>query len=305
MITEPLHIAQWGTCVRTQHISNDSATVEVLTRVQNDLPRTAVCFLRTSIQDHDATTVKDSTTNAEIPAGGEFTFVERVTISSPRFWSAASPYLYSVHQVLEHDDRKVDAATTPFGARSISFDVDKGFLLNGERVKLNGVCLHGDAGAVGTAVPERMWERRLALLKDMGCNAIHCSHNPPAPEFLDLCDTMGFMVMFDAFDEWHGAKAQTPQYGYHKYFDEWVRRDLKDMILRDRNHPSIVIWNAGNEVPDQGSPREVETLRALKDIFNTEDRLGLSLWRATKSRPSHMVHCQNFWLSRMLWATTT
>ncbi|RXH54084.1 glycoside hydrolase family 2 TIM barrel-domain containing protein [Granulicella sibirica] len=271
LTTEPVHIAQWGTCVRTPQISTNSATVEVSTRVQNDLPLPAVCSVRTLIQDRDGATVKDSAAKAEIPAGGELTFVQRVEVASPKLWSVVSPYLYSVHQVVEHDGRAADASTTPLGIRSISFDVDKGFLLNGEPVKLNGVCLHGDAGAVGTAVPERMWARRLALLKDMGCNAIRCSHNPPAPEFLDLCDTMGFMVMFDAFDEWHGAKAQTTQYGYHKYFDEWAYRDLKDMILRDRNHPSIVIWNAGNEVPDQGSARGVETLRTLKGIFYSED----------------------------------
>jgi len=269
--TGPLHIAHWGTCIRTSQISNESAIIEVSTRVRNDLPQTAVSSLRTLIQDPDGATVGDATMNAKVLAAGEFAFVQRVAIASPKLWSAVSPCLYSVHQVLEHDGREVDTTTTPFGVRSISFDVDKGFQLNDERVKLNGVCLHGDAGAVGTAVPERMWQRRLALLKEMGCNAIRCSHNPPAPEFLDLCDTMGFMVMVDAFDEWHGAKAQTPQYGYHKYFDEWSRRDLKDMIVRDRNHPSIVLWDAGNEVPDQGSLRGVETLRALKDILHTED----------------------------------
>ena len=269
--TQAVHIAHWGTCVRTPQVSSDSATIEVSTLVQNDLARTSICILRTSIRDQAGAAVKESAVDVEIAAGGAYTFVQRVEIASPKLWSVTSPYLYAVHQVVEQDGRKTDAATTPFGVRSIRFDVDIGFLLNGERVKLNGVCLHGDAGAVGTAVPERMWQRRLALLKDMGCNAIRCSHNPPAPEFLDLCDTMGFLVMFDAFDEWRGAKAQTPQYGYHKYFEEWAHRDLKDMILRDRNHPSIVIWNAGNEVPDQGSQRGVETLHALKDIVHTED----------------------------------
>jgi beta-galactosidase len=269
--TGPLHIAQWGTCIRTSQISNESATIEASTRVRNGLPHAAVCSLRTFILDHDGATVKNVTTNAEVPAGGEFIFVQHVAIASPKRWSTVLPYLYSVHQVLEHDGREADRITTPFGVRSVSFDIDKGFLLNDERVKLNGVCLHGDAGAVGTAVPERMWQRRLALLKEMGCNAIRCSHNPPAPEFLDLCDTMGFMVMSDAFDEWRGAKAQTPQYGYHRYFDEWSHRDLKDMIMRDRNHPSIVIWNAGNEVPDQDVPGGPDTLRALMNIFHTED----------------------------------
>jgi beta-galactosidase len=269
--TAPVHIAHWGTCVRTPQIDGKSAIVEVTTRVQNDLLQAAPSSLRTFIQDNDGKTIQEATTNAEIDADGDFVFTQRIEILSPTLWSTDVPYLYSVVQELEHNGHGVDTTTTPFGVRSICFDVDKGFLLNNERVKLNGVCLHGDAGAVGTAVPERMWQRRLSLLKEMGCNAIRCSHNPPAPEFLDLCDTMGFMVMFDAFDEWRVGKAQTPLYGYHKYFDEWSHRDLKCMILRDRNHPSIVIWTAGNEVPDQGSLRGVATLRALKNILQTED----------------------------------
>ena len=154
---------------------------------------------------------------------------------------------------------------TTFGIREVKFDVDRGFLLNGEHVKMNGVCIHGDCGSVGTAVPEGMWERRLEMLQKMGCNAIRLSHNPPAPELLDLLDRMGFLVMAEAFDEWKQPKLQTPIYGYHKYFDEWSARDMSAMIERDRNHPSIVIWSAGNEVPDQSDPHGPETLQALLD----------------------------------------
>jgi len=269
--TGPVRIAQWGTCVHTPQINGKSAIVEVTTRVQNNLLQAAPSLLRSFIQDKDGKTLQEATMNAEIDADGHFVFNQRIEISSPTLWSTEVPYLYSVRQMLEHNGQVADTTTTPFGVRSICFDVDKGFLLNNERVKLNGVCLHSDGGAVGAAVPERIWQRRLALLKEMGCNAIRCSHNPPAPEFLDLCDRMGFLVMFDAFDEWRRGKAQTPQYGYHMYFDEWSDRDLKDMIVRDRNHPSIVIWNSGNEVPDQGSPQGADTLRALKNILHTED----------------------------------
>ena len=158
-----------------------------------------------------------------------------------------------------------------FGIRDIKFDVDRGFLLNGEHIKLNGVCIHGDGGSVGTAVPERIWERRLELLQQMGCNAIRLSHNPPAPELLDLLDKMGFLVMAEAFDEWRQPKGQTPLYGYHKYFEEWSERDMSAMIERDRNHPSIVIWSAGNEVPDQSDPRGPETLQGLLNIIRSKD----------------------------------
>ena len=137
-------------------------------------------------------------------------FVQRIAVPQPRLWSHTTPTLYSVRQTLRHGNADADAATTPFGIRSIQFDADKGFLLNGERVKLNGVCLHDDGGAVGTAVPQRIWERRFALLKEMGCNAIRASHNPHTPEFFDLCDRMGFLVMAEAFDEWREPKSQTP-----------------------------------------------------------------------------------------------
>jgi beta-galactosidase len=269
--TGSVRIAQWGTCVRTPQISRESATVEVTTRVQNDLLLTVPSSLRSFIQDKDGKTVQEATVNGEIDADGDFVFTQRIEIPSPTLWSTDAPYLYSVRQVLERDGEVADTTKTPFGVRSICFDVDRGFLLNNDHVKLNGVCLHSDGGAVGAAVRKAVWQRRLALLKEMGCNAIRCSHNPPAPEFLDLCDTMGLMVMFDAFDEWRRGKAQTPNYGYHMYFDEWAHRDLQDMIVRDRNHPSIVIWDAGNEVPDQGSLRGVETFRELKNILHMED----------------------------------
>ena len=153
----------------------------------------------------------------------------------------------------------MDEYETPFGIREAVFDADRGFLLNGEHVKLNGVCLHHDAGSVGAAVPERVWERRFEVLREMGCNAIRTSHNPPAPEFLDLCDRMGFCVMNEAFDEWKAGKPQVRGNGYSLYYDEWHERDVTDFVRRDRNHPSVVLWSCGNEIGDQLTPRGVET----------------------------------------------
>jgi beta-galactosidase len=158
--------------------------------------------------------------------------------------------------------------TTTFGIRTISYDKDQGFLLNGRRVKMRGVNLHHDGGAVGAAVPERIWETRLLALKAMGANAVRTSHNPPAPEFLDLCDRLGFLVMAEAFDEWTFGKV--PE-GYHNYFAEWSERDVVDFIHRDRNHPSIVLWSAGNEIGEQGAPNGAGILRRLIDIFHRED----------------------------------
>ncbi len=152
--------------------------------------------------------------------------------------------------------------------REICFDVDKGFSLNGQQVKINGVCIHHDAGCVGAAVPERVWERRLQLLKEMGCNGIRSSHYPPAREFLDLCDRLGFLVMDEAFDEWALGKVY---YGYHEYFDEWALDDLVSMLHRDRNHPSIVLWSVGNEIPEQSQREGAALLQELVDTVHEED----------------------------------
>lgn len=267
--TGPVYIEQWGTFITTPQITQENAVVEVATRVRNDLKKSAHCTLTTAVVDQNGISVQSLESKADVAPGKDYVFVQRLTVSSPRLWSTTTPNLYTAHQVVNHEDGQADAVDTIFGVRSIEFDVDKGFLLNGEHVKLNGVCVHDDGGAVGVAVPARIWERRFELLKAMGCNAIRTSHNPHSPEFLDLCDRMGFLVMAEAFDEWRESKG--PQYGYHKYFDEWAARDLTEMILRDRNHPSIVLWSAGNEVPDQVVRRGPETLGELLGILHSMD----------------------------------
>jgi beta-galactosidase len=201
--------------------------------------------------------------------GAEYEFVQRISLANPDLWSPAHPNLYTVRSTVQEEGRTVDVYETPIGIREARFDADRGFVLNGEHMKLNGVCLHQEAGSVGSAVPEGVWERRLQLLRAMGCNAIRTSHNPYAAEFLDLCDRMGFLVMNEAFDEWRHAKAIKS--GYHVIFDEWHERDLLNFIHRDRNHPSVVLWSAGNEVPDQYAPEGAETLRRLNQIFHAED----------------------------------
>jgi beta-galactosidase len=269
--TGPVYVEQWGTFVTTPQITQDKAVVEVTTRVRNDTRKSAPCTLTTSIVGQDGVSVQSEETKIGVAAGENYVVIQRLTVSNPRLWSVATPNLYTARQVLNHEDKQADAVATSFGIRSIEFNVDKGFLLNGEHVKLNGVCVHDDGGAVGVAVPARIWERRFELLKAMGCNAIRTSHNPHVPEFLDLCDKMGFLVMAEAFDEWREPKEQTPEFGYHRYFDEWAARDLTDMILRDRNHPSIVIWSAGNEIPDQIVQRGSETLGELMNILHSMD----------------------------------
>ena len=193
---------------------------------------------------------------------------QNITVTTPSLWSIETPTMYSLHSVILDKGKIIDEVVSPFGIRNIKYDVDKGFFLNGKHVKINGVCLHHDAGSVGAAVPEVMWVRRLNVLKEMGCNAIRTSHNPPAPEFLDLCDKMGFLVMDEAFDVWESGKVKND---YHLYFDDWWQKDVTGQIQRDRNHPSVVMWSAGNEIPDQKSDKGVELLKALLKIFHKED----------------------------------
>ncbi|MGO9229225.1 MAG: glycoside hydrolase family 2 TIM barrel-domain containing protein, partial [Bryobacteraceae bacterium] len=269
--TKPIHFARWGTFVTTPEVSEASAIVQVKTRVRNDGKSAVPCRLHTSLWDKDGQFVQGESVSQAVAAEAEYEFVQRFRVEKPKLWSTDNPSLYKVGSILTGRGRVADECDTSCGIREIAFDADKGCLLNGKQVKLNGVCLHHEAGSVGAAVPERVWERRLELLKAMGCNSIRTSHNPYAPEFMDLCDRMGFLVMNEAFDEWKVAKGQTPEYGYSRYFDEWAERDATDFIHRDRNHPCIALWSAGNEVVDQVVPAGVETLRKLLAIFHRED----------------------------------
>lgn len=270
LTTAPLRVAYWGTQVTTSQVSANAATVQVKTKVANAQRTASVCNLVTAILDAQGKTVQTKEAQQEIGAGETFEFVQELAVDRPNLWSPANPALYTVRSTVQENGAVVDVYETPVGLRRAEFDAEHGFLLNGEPVKLNGVCLHQEAGCVGSAVPEAVWARRLNLLRAMGCNAIRTSHNPYAAEFLDLCDQMGFLVMAEAFDEWRIAKGQV-KYGYHLYFDEWHVRDVQAMLHRDRNHPSIVLWSAGNEVPDQSAEDGAQTLRGLLKIFHRED----------------------------------
>jgi beta-galactosidase len=267
-LVDRLHVGHWGTYVTTPRADATGATVMVRTRVENDhtTPRTGV--LRSVVRDSGGRAVGSTETPFSLAAGQRAELEQRIEVASPLLWSVETPSLYALRSELLDGARAADVATTPFGIRTIAYDKDRGFLLNGRRVKMRGVNLHHDAGGLGAAVPERVWQRRLELLKAMGANAIRTAHNPPAPEFLDLCDRLGFLVMNEAFDEWTHGKV--PE-GYHKYFAEWSERDVVDFVHRDRNHPSIVLWSAGNEIGEQGAPDGAQVLRRLLDIFHRED----------------------------------
>src|SRR5664280_1419251 len=184
---------------------------------------------------------------------------QSVTVPKPRLWSDKTPVLYKLRSSLVLGDRTLDETTTTFGIRKLEFDPDRGLSVNGKPTKLKGVCIHQDAGSFGNAVPIEVWAYRFGLLKEMGCNAIRPSHHPFAPEFYDLCDQMGFYVFDEAFDEWtrdwpynytENPRGKS-QYGYHLYFDQWHDTDIRAMLRRDRNHPSVILWSIGNEIPNQ------------------------------------------------------
>lgn len=269
-IAGPVHVAQWGTYITTPSVDSTAATVAIRTSVENKSTTTKNIVLRSVIKDGSGKDVGTLDTPVSLSASGKTDVAQTLKVASPALWSIETPALYTVHSTLLEGKKVSDNITSPFGIRRIEYDKTKGFFLNGKHVKMNGVCVHHDAGALGAAVPEQAWVRRLQLLKEMGCNAIRTAHNPPAQEFLDLCDKMGFLVMDEAFDEWMEAKGQVDK-SYHLHFAEWSQRDLLSMIHRDRNHPSIVMWSAGNEVPDQTVDKGQAVLKALIETLHRED----------------------------------
>ena len=272
LVTEKIHVAQWGTFVTTPVVDAKASVVQVKTIVQNEGQRAAKCALVTSIIDKKGKVIQTTESSQSIATNSDgYEFVQQLKIEKPHLWSVENPYLYTVRSQLSDGNGITDVYETTLGIRTTVFDADKGFLLNGQQVKLNGVCLHHEAGPVGAAVPEGVWRRRLEKLKAMGCNSIRTSHNPYSPEFMDLCDEYGFLVMNEIYDEWKEPKRQTPDFGYRIYFDEWSERDVTDFVRRDKNHPSVILWSAGNEIDDQAVPAGVETLRRLVEIFHRED----------------------------------
>lgn len=243
----------------------ESALVCIRTRVLNGCDQAQITALKTVLVNPEGRIVGEAVSNEEIASGETFEYEQHIKIDTPVLWSPETPMLYTAHSAISVDRRmEVDTTTSNFGIRTFRFDGQRGFVFNGIPVKLKGVNLHHDAGTLGAAVPERVWERRLQTLKEIGCNAIRCSHNPPAPELLDLCDQMGFFVIDEAFDKWHSGS-------YGRVFDEWWEQDLQSMLRRDRNHPSIILWSVGNEVEGQGSEQMLKTLEMLTDYMHREE----------------------------------
>lgn len=254
---DAIHVAQWGTYVTTSDITPDSATVNIATTVDNTSATDAEVTLTTRVIDPQGKVAATVTASDNIAAGKSATVNQSARVADPQLWSLDNPALYSVVTDVAVGGKTVDTYQTTTGIRTIEFTADKGFFLNGEQVKINGVCMHHDLGALGAAVNTRAIRRQLEILQEMGVNAYRASHNPPAPEVLALCDSMGILVMDEAFDMWRKRKTERD---YARFFDEWHERDLTDLVTRDRNHPSIIMWSIGNEVLEQWSDAAADTL---------------------------------------------
>jgi beta-galactosidase len=272
--TAPVHVGHWGTYVTTPEISASAATVNVQVNVDNDTDSDSVVTVRNEIFKLGVDDVKGkpiaslAVDGIKVAAHQSQSTESRIASKNPELWSIEKPQRYVVVTSIEQNGKVVDNYETPFGIRTIQFTADNGFLLNGQRVPLNGVCDHHDLGALGAAVNTRALERQIQILKEMGCNAIRTSHNPPAPELLDLCDRLGMVVMDESFDCWKGGKSKND---YHTLWDDWHEKDWRAELHRDRNHPCIILWSIGNEVVEQGSPKGLAISAELTRIAHEED----------------------------------
>ncbi len=248
VITNPVHIPQWGTYITTPKVNSEIAEIAIETNVRNNLQQQWAIKVEHLLYDANENLITKSDGHLLIGPKSERASLQKLTVENPVLWDIDNPVLYKIVSRVSVLGILKDEYVTYTGLRSFKFDAEKGFFLNGKHRKINGVCNHHDLGALGAAVNVRALERQLEILKAMGVNAIRTAHNPPAPALLDLCDRMGFLVMNEAFDIWRKPKSK---YDYAMYFDKWYEKDLTDFIKRDRNHPSVIMWSIGNEVGEQ------------------------------------------------------
>ncbi|RYE28055.1 MAG: glycoside hydrolase family 2 protein, partial [Sphingobacteriaceae bacterium] len=269
LVTTPkLAVNHWGTFVTTPQVSSQSASISIKTNIRNYTGKLQNATLTSVLYDAAGKIVSVKTTTGISLKDTVKEVSQDITISNPNLWFVDNPYLYKLVSKVTDDQSVSDTYETNVGIRYFNFDADKGFSLNGKPMKILGVCNHHDLGSLGAAINTRALERQLEILKGMGVNGIRTSHNPPAPELLDLCDKMGFIVMDEAFDCWEKGKAK---YDYHLFFKDWHKQDLQDQILRDRNHPSVMIWSIGNEIPQQSDTSALRIAPELAQIVHNLD----------------------------------
>jgi beta-galactosidase len=267
-IKNPRHIATWGTIVRTVRVTDARADLSVRLDLRNTQAQAVSAKADVVVRDASGRVVAKGRVAQAIPANGHARVDLPLSVQEPRRWSLDDPYLYDIDARVLVGTVAVDEEHVAYGIRTIEFTAEGGFILNGQHVPLQGVCLHHDLGPLGAAAFDRGIERQLEIMKQMGVNAIRTSHNPPAPALLDLADRMGFVVMDEVFDEW---KENKTDFGYGLVFDEWSERDTRDMVRRDRNHASVVMWSIGNEIPEQGDTAKAEAMATRLAGFVREE----------------------------------
>lgn len=265
----PVHVSHWGTYITTPEVASQKAAVHIETTILNRLNKKGEFSLQTSILDSDKNIVASSTSFFALTAHDSLTLTTNVEIKNPIRWDINQPYLYTAVSKIFKNKILVDTFTTTFGVRTIEY-TREGFFLNGRKQAIQGVCLHHDLGPLGAAVNYRATQRQLEIMQEVGANAIRTAHNPTSPEQLQLCDEMGLLVMAETFDCWKLPKIEN---GYNKFWDDWHEQDLRDIIRRDRNHPSIIMWSIGNEVKEQKQKDGNKIARDLNEICHQEDSI--------------------------------
>ena len=259
-VTEPVHVTTWGTGITTPEIGQDAASVVVTNDMMNHGEDPVTLQVTTRVIGPDGKEIAEDRQEVEVEPKAKTEVAQELEVSSPLLWSPENPVLYTAVTEIENSrSRLLDRVEHSFGIRSIEFTTE-GFFLNGENVLLKGGCVHHDNGPLGAAAYDRAEERRVELMKASGYNSIRCAHNPPSPAFLDACDRLGILVIDEAFDMWKRPK--NPR-DYHRFFDQWWKRDIASMVMRDRNHPSVIMWSTGNEIPERGDPEGVKTSEML------------------------------------------
>ena len=268
IVTDAVHVADWGVAITTPDVTSKKATVQIKTLIKNETGSLRSIVLSTRLRDANAKDAGSSQINVEVAANSQKEVEQTIAITNPLLWAPETPRLYQAQIQLSQNKKVIDETKTDFGVRSIKFTAENGFELNGKKVKISGGCMHHDNGCLGAAAFDRAEERKVELLKKAGFNAVRTSHNPPSEAFLNACDRLGLLVMDEAFDCWREGKKK---YDYAQYFDRWWERDLDAMVLRDRNHPSIIMWSIGNEIVERGSPQAVETAKMLANAVKQID----------------------------------
>ncbi len=267
--TGTIAVEHWGTYITTPEVSREKALINIKVKLRNTSGTPEEVTVVSTLLDAGNKTIA-VVSSPHVTVIDTLTAVrQHINVGKPELWSDTRPYLYTIRTAIKKGSTTLDEYETTIGIRSFVFDAEKGFILNGVPVKIRGVCNHHDLGCLGAAINTRALERQLEILRDMGCNAIRTSHNPPAPELLDLCDKMGFIVMDEAFDMWKISKTK---YDYSLDFDKWHKRDLSDLIKRDRNHPSVFMWSIGNEIPEQWDSTGIKIARDLAAIVRGLDK---------------------------------